>query len=82
MHMKVSTANSSQTVLMRKITTQFMLVSKTNVPIRRAFLINEQLFFRTGRLRIVISTANLVDYDWRDIENVRAASCAPSLSPI
>ncbi|KAM5541013.1 hypothetical protein V8D89_005324 [Ganoderma adspersum] len=27
------------------------------------------LFFRTGRLRIVISTANLVDYDWRDIEN-------------
>ncbi|PIL25690.1 hypothetical protein GSI_11440 [Ganoderma sinense ZZ0214-1] len=27
------------------------------------------LFFRTGRLRIVISTANLVEYDWRDIEN-------------
>ena len=28
-----------------------------------------QLFYRTGRLRVVISTANLVDYDWRDIEN-------------
>ncbi|KAI1791374.1 phospholipase D/nuclease [Ganoderma leucocontextum] len=27
------------------------------------------LFFRTGRLRIVVSTANLVEYDWRDIEN-------------
>lgn len=28
------------------------------------------LFYKSGRLRIVIATANLVDYDWRDIENV------------
>ena len=28
------------------------------------------LFYKSGRLRLVISTANLVDYDWRDIENV------------
>ncbi|KIJ04605.1 hypothetical protein PAXINDRAFT_22102 [Paxillus involutus ATCC 200175] len=27
------------------------------------------IFYNTGRLRVVISTANLVDYDWRDIEN-------------
>ncbi|KAG2363887.1 tyrosyl-DNA phosphodiesterase-domain-containing protein [Suillus spraguei] len=27
------------------------------------------LFYKTGRLRVVISTANLVDHDWRDIEN-------------
>lgn len=28
------------------------------------------IFYSTGRLRIMISTANLIDYDWRDIENV------------
>jgi tyrosyl-DNA phosphodiesterase 1 len=28
------------------------------------------LFYKSGRMRVVISTANLVDYDWRDIENV------------
>ncbi|KAI0772326.1 phospholipase D/nuclease [Trametes elegans] len=27
------------------------------------------LFYKDGRLRIMVSTANLVDYDWRDIEN-------------
>ncbi|KIK15083.1 hypothetical protein PISMIDRAFT_336014 [Pisolithus microcarpus 441] len=27
------------------------------------------IFYETGRLRVVVSTANLVDYDWRDIEN-------------
>ncbi|KAF8064419.1 tyrosyl-DNA phosphodiesterase-domain-containing protein [Lyophyllum atratum] len=27
------------------------------------------LFYKTGRLRIVVSTANLVSYDWREIEN-------------
>jgi len=27
------------------------------------------LFYRSGRLRLVLSTANLVDHDWRDIEN-------------
>ncbi|TFY58186.1 hypothetical protein EVG20_g8248 [Dentipellis fragilis] len=27
------------------------------------------IFYKSGRLRIVISTANMVDYDWRDIEN-------------
>ncbi|KAG1744560.1 tyrosyl-DNA phosphodiesterase-domain-containing protein [Suillus paluster] len=27
------------------------------------------IFYKTGRLRVVISTANLIDYDWRDIEN-------------
>ncbi|KZT19086.1 phospholipase D/nuclease [Neolentinus lepideus HHB14362 ss-1] len=27
------------------------------------------LFYKTGRLRVVVSTANLVDFDWRDIEN-------------
>ncbi|ETW80095.1 hypothetical protein HETIRDRAFT_459808 [Heterobasidion irregulare TC 32-1] len=27
------------------------------------------LFYKSGRLRLVISTANLVDFDWRDIEN-------------
>ncbi|OBZ74283.1 putative tyrosyl-DNA phosphodiesterase [Grifola frondosa] len=28
-----------------------------------------KLFYKTGRVRIVVSTANLVEYDWRDIEN-------------
>jgi hypothetical protein len=27
------------------------------------------LFYKSGRLRIVISTANLMKHDWRDIEN-------------
>ncbi|KAG8952310.1 hypothetical protein FRC04_004738 [Tulasnella sp. 424] len=27
------------------------------------------VFYSTGRLRIMVSTANFVDYDWRDIEN-------------
>ncbi|KAI0310622.1 tyrosyl-DNA phosphodiesterase-domain-containing protein [Amylostereum chailletii] len=27
------------------------------------------IFYKTGRLRIVISTANLIDYDWHDIKN-------------
>ncbi|EIW56343.1 phospholipase D/nuclease [Trametes versicolor FP-101664 SS1] len=27
------------------------------------------LLYRDGRLRVVVSTANLVEYDWRDIEN-------------
>ncbi|KIJ62339.1 hypothetical protein HYDPIDRAFT_30594 [Hydnomerulius pinastri MD-312] len=27
------------------------------------------IFYKTGRLRVVISTANLVNHDWRDIEN-------------
>jgi len=27
------------------------------------------LFYKSGRLRIVISTANLIEHDWRDIEN-------------
>ncbi|KAI8996303.1 tyrosyl-DNA phosphodiesterase-domain-containing protein [Trametes punicea] len=27
------------------------------------------LFYKSGRLRVVVSTANLVEYDWRDIEN-------------
>lgn len=27
------------------------------------------VLYRTGRLRVVVSTANLVDYDYRDIEN-------------
>ena len=30
----------------------------------------DKLFYKTGRLRIVISTANLIAYDWRDMENV------------
>ncbi|PPQ68438.1 hypothetical protein CVT25_007831 [Psilocybe cyanescens] len=28
-----------------------------------------KLFYKTGRLRVVISTANLIAYDWRDMEN-------------
>ncbi|KIJ10133.1 hypothetical protein PAXINDRAFT_86497, partial [Paxillus involutus ATCC 200175] len=28
-----------------------------------------KIFYKTGRLRVVISTANLIDYDWRDIQN-------------
>ncbi|EDR09713.1 uncharacterized protein LACBIDRAFT_319104 [Laccaria bicolor S238N-H82] len=27
------------------------------------------LFYRNGRLRVVVSTANLIEYDWRDMEN-------------
>lgn len=33
-------------------------------------LCRAQIFYKTGRLRVVISTANLIDIDWRDIENV------------
>ena len=38
-----------------------------------------QLFYRTGRLRIVISTANFVEYDWRDMENVRLPRPLPHI---
>jgi len=31
-----------------------------------------QLFYKNGGLRVVISTANLIDNDWRDMENVSA----------
>ncbi|KAF8637199.1 hypothetical protein AX16_010858 [Volvariella volvacea WC 439] len=27
------------------------------------------LFYKSGRLRVVVSTANLIPYDWRDMEN-------------
>ncbi|KJA22168.1 hypothetical protein HYPSUDRAFT_41333 [Hypholoma sublateritium FD-334 SS-4] len=27
------------------------------------------LFYKSGRLRVVISTANLISYDWKDMEN-------------
>ncbi|THU94058.1 phospholipase D/nuclease [Dendrothele bispora CBS 962.96] len=27
------------------------------------------IFYKTGRLRVAVTTANLVDFDWRDIEN-------------
>ncbi|KAI0743057.1 tyrosyl-DNA phosphodiesterase-domain-containing protein [Daedaleopsis nitida] len=37
------------------------------------------LFYKTGRLRIMISTANLVDYDWRDIENTVWVQDVPKL---
>lgn len=29
-----------------------------------------QLFYKTGRMRVVIASANLVSYDWEFIENV------------
>jgi len=29
-----------------------------------------QIFYKSGRLRIAITTANIVPLDWRDIENV------------
>lgn len=32
-----------------------------------------QLFHKTGRLRVVICTANSVTYDWKEIENVSQA---------
>ncbi|KAI6041781.1 hypothetical protein EDC04DRAFT_2665567, partial [Pisolithus marmoratus] len=28
-----------------------------------------KIFYETGRLRVVMSTANLINYDWRDVEN-------------
>ncbi|KAG9308121.1 phospholipase D nuclease [Chiua virens] len=27
------------------------------------------IFYRSGRLRVAVSTVNLIDYDWRDVEN-------------
>ncbi|KAH7906456.1 tyrosyl-DNA phosphodiesterase-domain-containing protein, partial [Hygrophoropsis aurantiaca] len=41
------------------------------------------LFYKSGRLRVVISTANLVDYDYRDIENAMWLQDLPlRLTPI
>jgi tyrosyl-DNA phosphodiesterase-1 len=41
------------------------------------------IFYKTGRLRVVISTANLIDYDWRDIENaVWLQDLPPRSTPI
>ena len=34
-----------------------------------------KIFYKTGRLRVVISTANIIDIDWRDIENVSICNC-------
>lgn len=32
------------------------------------------LFYKSGRVRVAIPTANFLDYDWRDIENVGSIS--------
>ena len=40
-----------------------------------------QLFYKTGRLRVYIPTANLVQYDYRDIENVRNSLSALMRAP-
>jgi len=32
------------------------------------------LFYKSGRLHIVASTVNLLDHDWRDIENTTLLS--------
>lgn len=46
---------------------------KTTPPLRGGFGCQHMkfmlLFYKNGRLRVVISTANLIDYDWRDMEN-------------
>ncbi|TFK36150.1 tyrosyl-DNA phosphodiesterase-domain-containing protein [Crucibulum laeve] len=46
---------------------------KTTPPLRGGFGCQHMkfmlLFHKTGRLRVVISTANLIAYDWRDMEN-------------
>ncbi|KAF8553316.1 phospholipase D/nuclease [Imleria badia] len=39
-----------------------------------------KIFYKTDRLRVVISTANLRDYDWRDIENAVWLQDIPPLS--
>jgi tyrosyl-DNA phosphodiesterase-1 len=33
------------------------------------------LFNKSGGLRVVVSTANLVPHDWRDVENVGGFCC-------
>ncbi|KAK7045945.1 hypothetical protein VNI00_006940 [Paramarasmius palmivorus] len=38
------------------------------------------IFYKTGRLRVVISTANLIPFDWRDIENAVWLQDLPPLS--
>ncbi|KAG8826153.1 hypothetical protein FRC17_008354 [Serendipita sp. 399] len=38
------------------------------------------LFYKGGRLRIAIPTANLIDYDWRDIENTAWVQDFPPLN--
>ncbi|KAG8849219.1 hypothetical protein FRB91_010158 [Serendipita sp. 411] len=38
------------------------------------------LFYKSGRLRIAIPTANLIDYDWRDIENTAWVQDFPPLN--
>ena len=40
-----------------------------------------QLFYKTGRVRVVISTANLIAYDWRDMENVKPSLWTKPLYP-
>ncbi|KAJ3548645.1 hypothetical protein NMY22_g1191 [Coprinellus aureogranulatus] len=46
---------------------------KTTPPLRGGFGCQHMkfmlLFYKTGRLRVVVSTANLIAYDWRDMEN-------------
>jgi tyrosyl-DNA phosphodiesterase-1 len=39
-------------------------------PIRRGQVADWQIFYKTGRIRVAISTANMVPYDWEWIENV------------
>ncbi|KAH9929332.1 tyrosyl-DNA phosphodiesterase-domain-containing protein [Fomitopsis serialis] len=39
-----------------------------------------KLFYKTGRLRVVISTANMIEYDWRDIENTAWVQDVPKRS--
>lgn len=60
-----------------------MLVNNYNNQSRNCVLSSLfQLFYKTGRLRIVISTANLIAYDWRDMENVLFPSLHSTLTLI
>ena len=48
-----------------------MLVFNYRFSVDPVNLNSSQLFYKNGRVRVVVSTANLIAYDWRDMENVR-----------
>ncbi len=76
MHMKVGPR--SFVVYVRNVLTREPAVVHAGkldtTPTPSLLIIFSQLFYKSGRLRVVVSTANLIEIDWRDIENVSDAS--------
>ena len=70
MHVKVCHTREIHRIHSLTIIAQLMLVGLHSSPSPSIFSYCDQIFYKDERLRVVVPTANFMDYDWRDIENV------------